>query len=113
MKIMAVDIGGTAIKYGLVSENGEILQSGECPSEAKKGADHLIDIIKKIINDHSDYQMIGISTAGQVNPVKGYIAYASDNIPGYTGCQLKDILTKEFNVPVTVENDVNCAALGE
>ena len=37
LKIVGIDIGGTSIKYGLVSLEGEILESGETPTEASKG----------------------------------------------------------------------------
>ena len=38
MKVIGLDIGGTAVKYGLLDENGVILELGEFPTEAEKGS---------------------------------------------------------------------------
>ncbi len=115
MITMVLDIGGTAIKSG-VCVDGTLTDIKETPTEANQGGPHVTarikDIISKYRQRHS-FEDIGISTAGQVNPVLGQIIYANENIPGYTGTKLKDILEEEFHLPVYVENDVNAAAIGE
>lgn len=112
MKILVFDIGGTAIKYGLC-ENGHISEARECPTEAQKGGPYILETICSLAESFKDYDAIGISTAGQVNPETGTIIYANSNIPDYTGTQFQKILEERFHVPVAVENDVNSAALGE
>lgn len=113
MKILALDIGGTAIKVAKTTVHGEILESAEYPSEGKLGGDHIMKVACKIIEGASDYDLIGISTCGQVDTKTGSIVFANDNVPNYTGMQVKKILEEKFKVPVQVENDVNAAALGE
>jgi len=115
MAIMVLDIGGTAIKSGLYID-GELTDIRETPTEAQKGKAHVVNRAKEIITDyqqHSAFERIGISTAGQVDPVRGEIIYANENIPGYTGTKLKEIMEQQFHVPACVENDVNAAAIGE
>lgn len=112
MKILVFDIGGTSIKYGSCID--DVLQDiFETPTNAKLGGQHIVDTLIELIEKESDYDAIGISTAGQVNADEGYIIYANQNIPNYTGMQIRQILEERFHVPVAVENDVNSAALGE
>ena len=115
MPTMVLDIGGTAIKSGLYKD-GSLSEIRETATEAMKGGSHVVNRIRQIITDDRSicpFDKIGISTAGQVDPVQGRIIYANENIPGYTGTRLKDIMEQEFQVPTAVENDVNAAAIGE
>ena len=117
-KYICIDIGGTAIKYGLADEQGNFIEKSSMPTEAKLyGGPGIVEKVKTIISGYiTNYQVAGvaISTAGMVDPKEGCIFYAlPDAIPDYTGVQLKKIVETEFNLNCAVENDVNCAALGE
>ncbi|MDU6264220.1 MAG: ROK family protein [Anaerocolumna aminovalerica] len=112
MNILALDVGGTAIKSALIN-NGEILKGDECLSEARLGGPRLVENIMKTIDSYSDYDVISISTTGQVDSEKGCIIYANENVPDYTGTKLSMIIKKKYNKPVFLENDVNAAAIGE
>ena len=113
MRILALDIGGTAIKIGVVNEKGEIIEKSEVPTMAKEGGQALINRVLNIINQYKNIDRIGISTAGQVDSIEGKIIFASDNIPGWTGMEIKKIIEEKFNIKTVVENDVNSAAIGE
>lgn len=112
IRIATVDIGGTCIKSGLW-ENHILTDIRERSTEALLGASHVMDRVLEILDGYRDFQAVGISTAGQVNTEKGTITYANDNIPGYTGTNVRDIIENRFHVPTAVLNDVNSAALGE
>lgn len=113
MNIIAIDIGGTSIKYGFFTNNS-LTNITEIPTQSKLGGEHIYNSVCNIIKSFgSNFTHISISTAGQVNPIDGFITYANENIPNYAGLEWKKRLELEFNVPVCVENDVNSMALGE
>ena len=88
MTILAIDIGGTAIKYALVDDNNNISSFSEIPSEAKLGASALLEKVYKIIEAHiSDCDAISISTAGRVDSENGRIIFANKNIHGDRACK--------------------------
>lgn len=115
-KYICIDIGGTAIKHSIINEDGEILTNSQMDTEAYKGGLSILEkarnIIKNYIAQHK-IEGICISTAGMVDPKEGKIVYASSLIPKYTGVEIKKELEKEFSISCEVENDVNCAGLGE
>lgn len=115
-KVLSFDIGGTAIKYGLVSTCGDIIWKREMETEAERGGKNILIKIKKVIEkviEEDEIIGVAISTAGIVDTEKGMIKYSNGNIKEYTGLKLKEEIEMEFNLKTTVENDVNCAALGE
>lgn len=115
-RYICIDIGGTAIKHSVINEDGSIITKSQIDTEASKGGLEILKKIKRISKNYlNEYFINGIciSTAGMVNPTKGNIVYASSLIPNYTGIEIKQELEKEFGIACEVENDVNCAGLGE
>jgi predicted NBD/HSP70 family sugar kinase len=113
MNILAADIGGTNTKMGICDERGNVNQYKEYPTESHMGGPHVMEQLLVQMAAYTDYDAIAISTAGQVNSEEGYIVYANENIPNYTGMKIREIVANRFHKPVKVENDVNAAALGE
>ena len=115
---ICIDIGGTAIKYGVADTDGHFLTHGSVPTEAREhGGAGIVQKVSAIVSEaRAQYAVHGvaISTAGMVDAAAGRIVYAlPDAIPDYTGTNWKAILHEEFDLPASAENDVNCAALGE
>ena len=112
MKILSMDIGGTFIKYALW-EDGSLAPTRQLPTRAELGPKPLLDTLAKLGADYPDIQAVGVSFASQMDPHTGSITSATDTFPGFSGVPLGLMLSRQLGVPVTVDNDVNCAAIGE
>ena len=119
MYFLGIDIGGTSIKSDVYNEDGNALghfseqRTNICHENQTNGIlDQICDLIagyESII----DLDGVAISTAGVVDSQLGKIVYAGYTIPSYSGTDFLSEIQKRFSIPVTVENDVNCALLGE
>ena len=115
MNILAIDIGGTMIKYGLVSSDGEILSTDKIETEAEKGLENILNKIDNIFKRYKENNPVGIAVSGtgQINGIIGKVIGGNPIIPNWIGTNLVKILEKKYNLPAVLENDVNCVALGE
>lgn len=115
---IGVDLGGTSIKLGIVSNEGKILSKISLPSNAEKGPDEVISQIIKGINHLLNYKKkvkitgIGIGSPGVINITTGTVEYPP-NFPGWKVIKLGKIIQKEFKFKTVLENDANAAAIGE
>jgi glucokinase len=115
--IGAIDIGGTKIAVGIVNENGRILRSMECPTDAKAGFLDAIARMSSMLRQTAreageEITGIGIGSTGPVDPETGLIGNV-EYLPGWQGENLLTALAHEFDVRVAIENDADAAALGE
>lgn len=113
---LCLDIGGTAIKYGVIDDSGVFMETDIIDTEASKGGNwvrqKVLSLVKKMQQCY-EFRGVCISTAGMVNPESGEIFYASDTIPNYAGINLKKDIETYCGIPCEIENDVNCAGLAE
>ena len=113
---LAIDVGGTFIKYGKVDQDGRLFAKHQVATpfnENKAILNKVTEIVQWTIADEGLPFGIGISTAGVVDTDSGQIIYAGPTIADYNGTNFKQRLETVFNVPVEVNNDVNAALLGE
>ena len=115
MNILAIDIGGTMVKYGLISSDGEILSTDKIETEAEKGLENILNKIDNIFKRYKENNPVGIAVSGtgQINGIIGRVIGGNPIIPNWIGTNLVKILEKKYNLPAVLENDVNCVALGE
>ncbi len=114
---VGVDLGGTNVKIGIVSQKGKIIKKISLETLADQGPDKVISQIKKgikelLFKNNLKIQAIGIGAPGVVASKKGTVENPP-NLPGWNKVNLGKILQKEFKMKVHVENDANVAAIGE
>jgi len=117
MYYVGVDIGGTEIKAGLVSEKAEIILKKSISTP--KNADYTIlaksiaELVYTIISDvtMAEVKSIGIGSPGSVDSKRGIVTYAN-NINLMNAPLLKEI-RKYIDKEIYIDNDASCAALGE
>jgi glucokinase len=119
MKTVAgIDIGGTAIKIGLVSEEGAVLTKTSLPYDSQGSFEDLVSSISARLQSLSlaekmDFVAIGISTPGYAHPVTGVLIDGANNVPALQGRSLPRALSGRMGVPAHIDNDGTCAATGE
>ncbi len=114
---IGVDLGGTNVKVGIVSQNGKIIKKVSVETKAQGGPEKVIQQIKKSIDEvlnKNELRIhgIGIGSPGTVSTKKGTVE-DPPNLPGWGKVNLGKIIQKEFKIDVKVENDANAAAIGE
>ncbi len=117
---IGVDLGGTNIAVGVIDSDYKIIGLGKAKTNIPRPAEEIFDDIVKCIFaacedaeiDISEIESIGIGTPGSCDKENGVILYANnlyfDHVPA-----VKLINDKIPGVKVYIENDANCAALGE
>jgi glucokinase len=112
-KIIGVDMGGTKIHASLISGR-EIVSEYIIDTPAKESEkiviERLIEAIEKVFQPGCEG--IGIGVPSVVDWKKG-IVYDVVAIPSWKEVHLKEILENHFKIPVYINNDSNCFALGE
>ena len=116
---VGVDLGGTNIAVGVISEDLKIVGRGSVKTNCPRPAEEIFDDIKKAVDlavadagiSMDEVISVGVGTPGTVNKNNGYIEFANNldfkNVPA------KEMLEARLNKTVYLDNDANCAALGE
>ena len=102
MKNIGIDIGGTSIK-GAVIENGTVTARAKRSTDISRGLDSIRDCLFAVIKDLLPLAGadagIGIGSAGDIDPYEGKVLYATGNLPGFTGFEIKKDVENKFNRP--------------
>jgi len=118
--VVAIDMGGTNTKSGIVSSDGLITAQATEPTPFDSRdviLEHLKRTVHARLRDAQDHGLhvsaIGVATTGWVDGDSGAIAFATEVVPDWTGAPVRDVLQHEFRLPTFVENDANALAHAE
>ena len=114
-RAVGIDLGGTAVKAGAISETGTILERRSAPVDAREGPDALLDRIAEIARGLGAKDRLGLGCPGVFDRPRGSILEAP-NLRFLEGISLTETLARRLGLradDVRLENDANAAALGE
>ncbi|WP_353989088.1 ROK family glucokinase [Pediococcus argentinicus] len=119
-KLIGVDLGGTTIKFAILTENGDVQQKWSVETNILDEGSHIVPDIVDSINHHLDlYKMdkdqfvgIGMGTPGTVDRDKGTVIGAF-NLNWKKTQNVKDEIEKGTGIKFALDNDANVAGLGE
>jgi len=119
-RYVGIDLGGTNLKLGLVSAEGEILHRLSVLTEAARGPDHVLarmaDAARSLCETAgvplTDVAAVGVGSPGPLDTRAGVVVL-TPNMPGWRNVPVRDRLAKSLGRPVVLENDANAAAYGE
>ncbi|MFA6888763.1 MAG: ROK family protein [Candidatus Woesearchaeota archaeon] len=109
---IGIDIGGTTIKAGVVSEDKVVKSIFVKTPKTKEELVHaVIDVIDKLLLEFCDtVEGIGIGCPGPLNAKYGVIL-KTPNLPQFT--DFGHPLRKKYSMPIIFDNDANCFTLAE
>ena len=111
MPYLALDVGGTAVKYALGDENCTLSAKGAVPSRFTTH-EEFIEAIGAIYDSVPTVEGIAISTCGELDPGTGEM-FSGGTLRFNAGTNLIRAVQARCGVPVSLENDANCALIAE
>jgi len=119
--VIGIDLGGTCIKYALISADGEIYFSDEVPSKALLSSQavlqQILRVIDQALNVAEKHQLkvtcVGLGSPGTIDIESGVVKSGADNISGWHDYPLRDNIAEQIKLPVYIDNDANLIAIGE
>ncbi len=118
---VGIDIGGSFIKYALISDKGDVVFSSKLATQAEISKQQVLDNVVKACRRAIAYadmntcpvEGIGVGTPGVVDTEEGIVIGGAETIVDWSDINLKDILESKYRVPVYIDNDANLMGLGE
>lgn len=119
VRYAGVDVGATSIAVGITNGYLEVLDFVEEDADVHDGPDvvlgRAVELIRELVGGHTVPALagVGIGVPGPISFRDGRLVGAPQQMPGWERYPIRDRLTRELSVRVTLDNDVNAMALGE
>ncbi len=111
-KFLAIDVGGTYIKYALMDEEANIQEQGQEPTP-RTTLEDFVDVIGGLYDKYEgQIEAIVMAAPGRIDAGKGYF-YTSGALKYIGECDMAGLLRERCPITFTVENDAKAAALAE
>jgi glucokinase len=111
--VLAVDVGGTKLSAGIVTENGRLVERRDAPTPTGLDREVLFDALATIVNalDRDGATLVGVGCGGPMDRNGEHVSPL--NIPAWRVFPLRARLTALTRLPTFVDNDAKALALGE
>jgi predicted NBD/HSP70 family sugar kinase len=115
--LIGIDLGGTNVRAGAITQDGHLLNWQDRPIEAARGPDVGLQTITQLADKVASQAgqpiaALGVGSTGPLDRQRGCIQNPY-TLPGWEDVDIVTPLRKHFDVPVALENDADAAALGE
>lgn len=119
-KLLGIDLGGTSIKFGLLTRDGQVLQKWAIATDSSEDGQHIVPDIIASIKDHlashgltkDDVLGIGMGSPGAVDRERKTVTGAY-NLNWARTQEVGSVIEAALDLPFAIDNDANVAALGE
>lgn len=120
-RYIGIDIGGTAVKIGYITDDGELLASATTRVDFDHYKTPIIKTVTKAVDRFIASENItlaqlsgfGISATGQIDTEKGIVSGTAGHINNWVKTPIAQIFKDNYHLPVSVVNDADCALMGE
>src|SRR5262245_38454282 len=114
---LGFDLGGTRLKSVRLGASGTVVRFDVRPSRAERGPEAALAALSEaraaLCAANETPAAIGLGLPGVIDPASGTLTGATPHMPGWHDTPVRATVSARLGQSVAVDNDANCAALGE
>ena len=118
---IGLDLGGTHLKYGIISDRGEIVYKNLTPGQTTEGGKKVLAVMAKAAHECMmfakkegfEISAAGAGCPGTIDTKRGISLGPTIHITNWEGAEIASTISKKIQVPVFADNDANFMAFGE